>query len=268
MELPSHPTRHSGSSHEHVTVNRHHWNDQAHDWVKSGERGWTSAPSWGIWHIPEASLHLLPEDMRGTKAVELGCGTAYVSAWMERRGAVVAGIDVSERQLSTARKLARTHDSNVSLVQASAESIPFPDGHFDFAISEYGAALWCDPFVWLPEARRVIRPGGELVFLSCSTLALLCSPRDGSLPVTERLERDYFSIHRLDWRNAVDVPGGIEFGLPISSWFKLLREVGFEVVDFTEIQAPRNGAEVSYFATAEWAARYPSEQVFKVRRNG
>ena len=58
------------------------------------------------------------------------------------------------------------------------------------------------------------------------------------MPITERLERDYFSIHRLDWRDAVDEPGGIEFNLPISKWFRLFDDTGFDVVDFIEIQAP------------------------------
>jgi hypothetical protein len=94
----------------------------------------------------------------------------------------------------------------------------------------------------------------------------LCSPADGSLPCTERLERDYFSMHRFDWTEAADEPGGIEFNLPISRWFRLFRETGFEVIDFLELQAPAPGSQVNFFVTADWAHRYPSEQVWKVRR--
>jgi SAM-dependent methyltransferase len=61
--------------------------------------------SWGNWSVPETELHLLPEDMSGMDAIELGCGTGYVSAWMARRGARVTGIDVSAEQLATARRL-------------------------------------------------------------------------------------------------------------------------------------------------------------------
>ena len=75
------------------------------------------------------------------------------------------------------------------------------------------------------------------------------------MPITERLERDYFTIHRLDWRDAVDEPGGIEFNLPLSGWFRLFRETGFDVVDFLEIQAPEptpeSAAEVRFFVTAD-----------------
>jgi hypothetical protein len=36
---------------------------------------------WGIFGVREADLHLLPNDLAGLDAIELGCGTAYVSAW-------------------------------------------------------------------------------------------------------------------------------------------------------------------------------------------
>jgi SAM-dependent methyltransferase len=252
---------------EHVLVNRQHWNDDADSWVSPGERGWAAPePNWGIWAIPESELDMLPDDMSGMEAIELGCGTGYVSGWMVKRGASVVGLDVSERQLATARRLATEHEVALSLIHADAEKVPFVDESFDFAISEYGAALWTDPYVWIPEAYRILRPGGRLVFLSNSTLSAMCSPVDGSLPLTERLERDYFTIHRLDWRNAVDEPGGIEFILPISKWFRLFTDTGFAVTGFEEIQAPHGGSEVNFYATADWAHRYPSEQVWKLHK--
>jgi SAM-dependent methyltransferase len=251
---------------DHIIANRDYWDQQAHEWVAAGERNWAAAPSWGMWDIPESELHLLPEDMAGIDAIELGCGTAYVSGWMARRGARVVGIDNSIAQLTTARRLAAEHGIELSLIHGNAETVPYPDRSFDFAISEYGAAIWCDPYLWIPEAHRLLRPGGDLVFLGTSALASLCSPENGAIPTTERLERDYFAMHRFDWSAAVDEPGGIEFNLPISGWFRLFRETGFEVIDFLEIKAPHPGPEVNFSITADWAYRYPSEQVWKLRR--
>lgn len=253
---------------EHVGVNRAHWDRDAANWVAGGEQAWRSEPTWGIWGVSIPGL--LPADMSGMDAIELGCGTGYVSAWMARRGATVVGIDNSERQLATARRLAVEHGIELTLIHGNAETVPYADRSFDFAISEYGAAIWCDPFVWIPEAHRLLRPGGTLVLLGTSTLASLCSPIDGSLPATDRLERDYFTLHRLDWRQAVDEPGGIEFNLPVSGWFRLFRETGFDVLEFLEIQAPEpapgDEAEMRFFATAEWAHRYPSEQAWVLRK--
>ena len=94
---------------EHVEVNRGHWDSVADAWVEMGERNWAAqTPTWGIWSTSD--FDLLPPDMTGMDAIELGCGTAYVSAWMVRRGARVVGIDNSERQLATARRLAGEHE--------------------------------------------------------------------------------------------------------------------------------------------------------------
>ncbi len=51
--------------------------------------------------MPESQLHLLLDNMRGMNAMELGCGTGYVSGWMAQRGATVVGIDNSSEQLRT-----------------------------------------------------------------------------------------------------------------------------------------------------------------------
>jgi ubiquinone/menaquinone biosynthesis C-methylase UbiE len=124
---------------EHVAVNRAHWDEDAVNWVASGERNWRKAATWGMWGVDLPGM--LPDDMTGLDAIELGCGTAYVSAWMARRGANVVAIDNSEGQLATARRLAAEHGIDLTLIHGDAENVPYDDGSFDFAISEYGAAI-------------------------------------------------------------------------------------------------------------------------------
>ena len=63
-------------------------------------------PTWGIWGVPESSLHVLPE-VAGRDTIELGCGTGYVSSWLARRGARPVGLDLSPAQLATARAFQR-----------------------------------------------------------------------------------------------------------------------------------------------------------------
>ncbi len=249
----------------HVRENRSYWDGMADDWVEPGERSWNSPdPHWGCWQLPEADLRLLPESMKGMDAIELGCGTGYVSAWMVRRGARVVGIDNSERQLATARRLASEHAIELTLLHGSAEDVPRPDSSFDFAISEYGAAIWCDPFVWIPEAHRLLRSGGELVFLGNSPLAIVCTPESGAA-VEPVLHRPYFDLHRVDWTSCEVDPGGIEFNLPISEWLRLFRETGFEVVDFLELRVPA-GSPDRYSTPGSWAEKWPAEQVWKLRK--
>jgi SAM-dependent methyltransferase len=250
---------------EHVRENRAYWDGRADQWVAAGEAGRRDAePSWGCWEIPESSLRLLPADMTGMSAIELGCGTGYVSAWMARRGARVVGIDNSEQQLATARRLAAEHGVELTLLHGNAETVPYPDASFDFAISEYGAAIWCDPAVWIPEAHRLLRAGGQLVFLGNTPLAVLCMPPSGAA-CDAQLHRGYFDLRRVDWTQCAVDPGGVEFNLPISKWFELFRQTGFEVLDYLELQAPA-GSEQRHSTPAWWAERWPSEHVWKLRK--
>lgn len=249
---------------DYVLTNREHWDTWAHAWVDGGERGWVGEPSWGIWGIPETELGLLPDDMAGMDAIELGCGTGYVSAWMIRRGARVVGIDNSEKQLATARRLAEEHGVDLTLIHGNAEVVPYPDESFDFAISEYGVAIWADPYKWIPEAWRVLRPGGELVFLGNHPLVMITQRTDVDEPVKRELLHPYFGMHRIDWDDGED--RGTDFNLTISAWHRLFQEVGFEFVAYHELQSPHRGEEVRFYATADWANDYPTEQVWKLRK--
>lgn len=250
------------ASSEHVVRNRAAWNAMADRWVTSGEQAWAQRePTWGCWSVPNSEMELLPPDMSGMAAIELGCGTGYVSAWMARRGAKVVGVDVSEHQLETARRLRREHRLELELVHANAEALPFESGRFDFAISEYGAALWADPDVWLREAHRVLKPGAPLSFLTLHPFAHLFAPDDVRELYGRTLLRDYFGLARLDWG-----ADGVEFNRTISGWLRLFREVGFEVLDYFEPRPAKLDVEVKYGVPADWACRFPHEQVWKLEK--
>ncbi|MGD0862733.1 MAG: class I SAM-dependent methyltransferase [Candidatus Limnocylindrales bacterium] len=244
--------------------NRAVWDGWAPDWVASGERNWTlHDPTWGIWGIPEAELRMV-ENVSGLDAIELGCGTAYVSAWLARRGARPVGIDNSPRQLETARRLQAEHGLEFPLLLGNAESVPLPDASFDFAISEYGAATWADPYRWIPEAARLLRPGGRLHFLKSSPLFMLCSPDAEDAAAVESLLRAQFGMHRFEWSD----DDSVEFNIPHGETVRLLRGSGFEVEDLVEIQAPAGSTARSKYVTAEWARRWPNEEVWKARKRG
>jgi SAM-dependent methyltransferase len=247
---------------DHVAQNRTSWDRLAATYAEPGRQNWSAAePSWGIWGVPEATLRLLPDDLAGCDVIELGCGTAYVSAWLARRGARPAGIDNSPAQLDTARRLQAEFGLSFPLYLGNAEATPFPDASFDLAISEYGASIWCDPYRWIPEAARILRPGGQLIFLVNGPLLMLCSPEDEDAPADTCLHRPYFGMHRFAWSD-----GSVEFHLGHGDWIRLLRASGFDVEDLIEIQPPE-GATTRYpYVTAEWARRWPSEEVWKARK--
>jgi SAM-dependent methyltransferase len=248
---------------DHAVTNRTFWTAEAAAYLEPGRRSWADPePSWGIWGIPEAEVHLLP-DVTGLDTIELGCGSAYVSAWLARRGARPVGVDITPAQLATARALQAEHGLTFPLIEASAEAVPLPDASFDLAISEYGAAIWCDPYRWIPEAARLLRPGGRLIFLGNSTLSMLCSSDDVDEPVHEELVRPHFGgLGRIAWPDG----SSVEFHLGHGDMIRLLRASGFEIEDLVELQAPE-GATTRYpYVTPEWAHRWPCEEAWVARK--
>ena len=246
---------------DYVLRNRAVWDDWAPKWIAAGERNWAQPePTWGEWGVPESEVHML-DDVDGLDAIELGCGTAYISAWLAQRGARPVGIDNSAKQLETARRLQAEHGLNFPLIHGNAESVPYPAASFDFAISEYGVAIWADPYRWIPEASRLLRPGGRLTFLGNAFLFMICTP-DEELPPTDRLLRDQFGAYRFEWPS----DDSVEFHLPHGEMIRLLRGSGFEIEDLIEIQAPRGATTRDPVQDPEWARRWPSEEIWKARK--
>jgi SAM-dependent methyltransferase len=216
---------------------------------------------WGMFGVPEAELNVLG-DVAGKDILELGCGTAYFSAWLAVRGARPVGVDVTPAQLETARRMQRETGIMFALIEADAADVPLPDASFDLVHSEYGASIWVDPYKWIPEAARLLRPGGELVFLCNSALLILCAPDDADEMVGERLVRPQFGMHRFDqW-------DGVEYHLAHGDWIALLRETGFEIEALYELQAPPEALTHEYysFVSADWARRWPAEEIWKARK--
>ncbi len=250
MELPEHARR-----------NRAAWDVVAAEYAATGRRLWADdASSWGIWEIREEELGILG-DADGLDVVELGCGTAYWSAWLARRGARPVGVDLSDAQLATARAMQEEHDVRFPLIHASAEDVPLPDGGFDLALSEYGASLWCEPRAWVAEAGRLLRPGGRLVFLTNSLLVVLCMPDRGA--AEDRLLRPQRGIHRMEWPDE----DSVEFHLAHGEWIAVLSDAGFTVEALHELYAPLNAPETRFdWASAEWARQWPYEEVWVARK--
>jgi SAM-dependent methyltransferase len=252
-----------GVTSDSIERNKAEWAGWAAEFVPGAERNWaTDEITWGIWNAREDDLQVLA-DVDGKDVVELGCGTAYVSAWLARRGARVVGVDPTPAQLETARRMQKEYGLEFPLVEAAAEGVPLPDASFDLAVSEYGASIWADPYRWIPEAARLLRPGGRLVFLVNGTLVNLTSPDAVERP-GRRLLRDYFGLYRLEWSDDQSV----NFYLGYGDWIRLFRTNGLEVERLVEIQAPENAPDHRYdtLPDPEWARQWPSEDIWVARK--
>ena len=80
----------------------------------------------------------------------------------------------------------------------------------------------------------------------------------------DRLVRDYFGLHWIHWPDT----DTIEFHLGYGDWIRLLRANGLEIENLVEIQAPEGATSPYELVPAEWAHRWPSEEIWVVRKTG
>ncbi len=241
-----------------MSSNIEHWTraNSEFDDADAHERWSENEVSWGLWKTPEAEIGVLG-DVSGLDVVELGCGTAYFSAWLARRGARVVGVDPTPVQPATARRMQAEFGLEFPLVEAFAEEVPLPDASLDLVLSEYGASLFADPSRWIPEAHRLLRPGGRLAFIRPSPLLYLCDVEDGRL--TEPMRG----------MNRFEKPGNSdEFVLSDGDLFGLLRGTGFEVENLVEVYAPEGARRHEHYSytSPEWARKWPAEEIWAARK--
>ena len=249
---------------QYVRQNVAYWTQANAEYTdESAAAAWASDEiRWGVFAARESELNVLG-DVRGLDVVELGCGTAYCSAWFAKRGARVVGVDPTPAQLATAKRMQEQTGIEFPLIEATGENVPLPDASFDLVHSEYGASIWADPYLWIPEAARLLRTGGRLVFLRNSTLQMLCMDLDG---VKENLVRPQRGLRRVDWPDT----GEVEFHLGHGDLIDLLRANGFEVVRLVELFASEEAETHSHYVyvTADWARQWPSEEIWVAHKRG
>ena len=152
------------------------------------------------------------------RVLELGVGTGLSFAHYPRLDELV-GVDPSEPMLRRARRRAAELGRDVTLVQAPAEALPFPDGSFDWVVSLAVLCTVDDPARALDEVRRVLRPDGRFVFLEH-----VRSPDPELARWQDRLERPW------GW-----IAGGCH---PNRRTLEAIEAAGFEVVELEREELP------------------------------
>jgi SAM-dependent methyltransferase len=242
--------------------NRRAWDEGSDDYQREHGRALAreDALAWGLWRIPERELGVLG-DVRGKSVLELGSGAAQWSITLRARGARPVALDVSHRQLLHARRGAAAKRRRVPLVQAAAERLPFADGSFDVVFCDYGGMSFADPALTVPEAARVLRPGGLLAFSTTTPFLFVCWPND-SHSVTRRLHSSYFGMRRGVW----PADDTVDYQLPYGEWIRLFVRNGLAVEDLIEIRPPEGARSSFPGRPLSWARRWPAEMIWKVRK--
>jgi SAM-dependent methyltransferase len=245
----------------HARRNRQSWNETADSYQADHgsfleERG---GLAWGVWQIPESELNVLG-DVRGKDMLELGCGAAQWSIALARAGARPVGLDLSDRQLEHARTAMARAGLSFPLVHASAEHVPLPDASFDIVFCDYGATTFADPYRTVPEAARLLRPGGLFAFSHSSPILSITWAADAER-AGDRFVADYFGMRQFEYEDSID------FNLPYGEWIALFHKSGFELEDLIETRPPADA--VSTYrdeVQRDWSRRWPAECLWRMRR--
>jgi ubiquinone/menaquinone biosynthesis C-methylase UbiE len=99
---------------------------------------------------------------KGTRVLDVACGTGNTAIPAARAGADVSGVDIATNLLEMARKRAAAENLHIQFQEGDAEDLPFPDHSFDVVLTMYGAMFAPRPEKVAAELIRVCRSGGMI----------------------------------------------------------------------------------------------------------
>ncbi|HEY5986954.1 MAG TPA: class I SAM-dependent methyltransferase [Streptosporangiaceae bacterium] len=233
------------------SANRKLWNRTSAEYQQRHNPQIGAAPRlWGMFSIPDAELGALG-DVTGQRVLELGCGAGQWSRSLLEEAGQIVGFDLSEAQIGAARQAMR---GRYPLVQGAAQQLPFADSSFDVVLCDHGALSWAPPAEAVPEAARVLRGGGRLVFSIASPWLETCYDYAADR-VTSSLRQDYFGLYAIP-----EEGGAASYTLTYGEWVRVLRSAGLVIDDLIE---PRPGPQMrsTYldFDPPDWASHWPCE---------
>lgn len=223
----------AGATGSYERANRAFWDADAPRYVaEHGE--YLSSFYWCPEMLHEQDAKLLG-DTTDQRILEIGCGTAACTAWLQDKAALAVGIDFSAQMLARAEASAGSPQGRgIPLVQADALALPFADSSFDTVFSAFGAFPFiADGATALAEAARVLRPGGRFVLAVPHPMRWIFADDPGSLEVTE----SYFSRAYVE-HDEKGAPTYAEFHRTMGDWLSLLQGAGLRIDRLIEPEWP------------------------------
>ena len=217
--------------------------------------------AWGTSQIPEAELRILGDvDGQGHPRARL------------RRGAVVDRARAARRPAGRARPVraparARPAADGRGRRRRSRSSTPAPrpcrcpTRRFDIVFCDHGAMTFADPYRTVPEAARLLRPGGLFAFSHHSPIETICWPLGRR--ARRRAARARLLRHAPHRRR-----GEIAFQLPYGEWIRLFRANGFASRTSSSRGRAADATSTYRSAGASWPGRAAGRpnRIWRLRR--
>lgn len=235
--------RREAAQEETVRANRAWWDANADEY--QAEHGAYLGDARFLWcpeGLYEDEVKLLG-DVAGLDVLEIGCGAAQCARYLAGRGARVAALDLSARQLQHARRIDEQQGrAPLRLVQADATRLPFAAESFDVLCSAFGAIPFvADSARLMREAARVLRPGGLWAFAVPHPVRWALP----DLPGEEGLVVRHSYFNRLPYVEQ-DEQGHadyVEHHRTLGDRVRELTQAGLRLVDLVEPEYPRDLGE-------------------------
>jgi SAM-dependent methyltransferase len=150
---------------------RHYWNERIHDLEMTDKAVGTREFFDDLEEYRFDKLHYLPQLVdfnayRGRTVLELGCGIGTDLVRFARGGALVTGVDLSTTAIELAKRNFALHGvAAQELRVANGEALPFAEASFDVVYGHGVVQYTADATRLIREAHRVLKPGGEAIFM-------------------------------------------------------------------------------------------------------
>lgn len=189
----------------------------------------------------EQNLHLpLLGELKRKKLLDLGCGGGQTSVFFAQNGALVTGLDFSEKQLEHAERLAGQNRININFLAGDLDApLPFADAAFDLISSSHALHYVENLEACFAEIFRVLKPGGKLVFSVSHPFMSLIAEENGR----QVIARSYFKKEPVSWNWEIDEITAYPMAFTmktVEDYFSSLRKAGFTVEALLEPPTDRD----------------------------
>ncbi len=137
-----------------------HWNRRAAHFDEDFGHSIRTPAERAAW---DRILDLVVPGRGGLQALDVGCGTGFLSFELASRGHRVVGVDFASAMIAEARRKVAASGASVRFEEADAERLPFPPHGFDLVMSRHLLWTLSHPEAAMDEWIRVLRPGGRLI---------------------------------------------------------------------------------------------------------
>jgi SAM-dependent methyltransferase len=190
-------------------------------------------------------LAALAERLKPARVLDLGCGGGHAAFAVAPFAGQVVAYDMSVEMLNAVSQTAADRGlPNIVTRQGIAEKLPFPDASFDMVTTRFSAHHWQDFAAGLSEARRVVKAGGQAVFIdTIAPDSPLCDTHFQSIELLRDMShvRNYTRGAWLDGLKAAGFrPGEIaarRLRLEFDSWVTRMRTTDLHVQAIRSLQS-------------------------------